>query len=290
MELRMFSFDGLSVGSVLAGLIATGIFVVLGKVVVFAAGRGIVGRVIFFASNSFGWRVGVFLVISVGLALANSMMPGIQTNPWLVAAVTWAGLILYTQWKFAYVGIHSAQLSVKGGTNYRAALNLCRNNFSILGTGASKLTAEKGFEKAILRCNRERAPVRFLLATPDNKVIADAERVADVSPGAYRHNVIKSLKILKRLHDDSGAKFEVRFYKGETASDFENFRMMFIDDDILLLSYNVYGKGNGQDTPQLVLFKGKINSSTESFYFACTNYFDRLWETSQPWDFSAYVS
>jgi hypothetical protein len=160
-----------------------------------------------------------------------------------------------------------------------------------LGTGAYKLTSENNFEKTLLRCNDDNQhPVRLLLSNPENPLIAEAERKADVVPGTYRQNVIRSLRNLKRLKNERNARFEVRFYKAEKERDFENFRIMLIDDDIMLLSYNVYGKNAvGRDTAQIVLFKSNMTSSSDNFYFAFQGYFERLWASSDSWDFETYV-
>jgi hypothetical protein len=96
--------------------------------------------------------------------------------------------------------------------------------------------------------------------------------------------------MLSRLREERSAKFEVRFYKSETERDFENFRMMFIDDDVLLLSYNIYGNEDaGRNTPQLVLFKSGMKSSAGGFYAAFRGHFERLWNSSDPWDFHEHV-
>ena len=98
-----------------------------------------------------------------------------------------------------------------------------------------------------------------------------------------------SLRTLKQLHEAGQATFQVKFYKAERQRDFENFRMMFIDDEILLLSYNVYGRGGGRDTGQLVLMKSALTSVSDSFYIAYHNYFERLWSSADEWDFCKYV-
>lgn len=172
---------------------------------------------------------------------------------------------------------------------HRASLNLCRNGFWFLGTGASKLTSTPNFEETLLRCSNATGNVRFLLSTPDNKIIENAEMQSGVTPNTYRGGIIKSLKVLSSLKRDRALNFEVRFYKGDTAKDFEDFRMMFIDGETLLLSYNVYGRDRGLKTPQLVLKKSAFSSEESSFYYAYQSHFERLWESSQPWDFQEYV-
>jgi len=215
---------------------------------------------------------------------------GVAVNALVVGLIIFSLLSISFQWRLASIGIHSAQSSVSSGTDYSAALNLCRDNFALLGTGAYKLVSERDFEQTLLKCTNSRNPIRLLLSHPDNPLIRDAEQRAGVAPGTYRHKLVSSLEILQRLRKERSANFEVRFYKVVTERDFENFRMMFIDDDILLLSYNVYGNEDaGRNTPQLVLFKSGMKSSSGGFYSAFRGYFERLWNSSNSWDFKEYV-
>jgi hypothetical protein len=213
---------------------------------------------------------------------------------WRVSGAA-AGATFYTvslvsvQALFAKVGIHSAELSVQSGTDYSASLSLCKNYFWFLGTGASKLSSSEHFVDALVRCSHASGQTRFLLSMPDNKIINSAEQMAEAVPGAYRHGIIRTLTILKELRERRGLNFEVRFYSGETERDYENFRMFFVDDDVLLLSYNVYGRGDGRQTPQLVIRKGFLSGETEGFYHAYRSYYARLWDSSRQWDFNQYL-
>jgi hypothetical protein len=248
---------------------------------------------VFLTCNKFSWRLIGAAAVSAFMAWLSDILASYFEMP---LNVPFAGLTIFSlllisfQWRLANVGIHSAQSSVAKGTDYASALNLCRDNFALLGTGAYKLVSERHFEQTLLRCNKSQNPIRLLLSNPDNPLIRDAEQRAGVAPGTYRHKLVGSLAILKRLREERNANFEVRFYKAETERDFENFRMMFIDDDILLLSYNIYGNEDaGRNTPQLVLFKSGMKSSSGEFYSAFRGYFERLWSSSDPWNFNQYV-
>ncbi|MCA1473355.1 hypothetical protein I6F09_36705 [Bradyrhizobium sp. IC3195] len=291
MELKML--DGLTIGSVLAGVLGTLAVVWLEKMTALAKGHRTLGRLLFLASNKFLWRLIAAAFISVLTAWvlsATAPALGFQVSTPLAALIIFGLLSISLQWRFSNIGIHSAQSSVASGTNYSSALSLCRDNFSFLGTGAYKLVSEPRFKETLLRCNDSQNPIRLLLSSPDNPLIRQAEQRAGVAPGTYRHNLISSLKMLSELRKERSAKFEVRFYKSETERDFENFRMMFIDDDVLLLSYNIYGnRDTGRNTPQLVLFKSSMKSSAGGFYAAFRGYFERLWNSSEPWDFHDYV-
>lgn len=293
--MELANMEGLTLGSIIASVLATIVVIAFTRLLQLSMRIRLFGRIIFLAFNRFVWRLLLSILCSAFAAfLADRSAAGIlghTLNAPFVGALTLSLLLIYSQWKFAKMGLHAAQLSVESGTNYRAALNLCRDSFSFLGTGAFKLTSEKNFEEALLRCKDDhQRPVRFLLSNPENPLIAEAERKAGVVPGTYRQNVIQSLRSLKRLRDERNARFEVRFYQAEKERDFENFRIMLIDDDIMLLSYNVYGRNSaGRNTAQIVLFKSNMTSSSDNFYFAFQGYFERLWASSNSWDFETYV-
>jgi hypothetical protein len=293
--MELINFDGLTLGSVVASVGATIVIWLITQLARWTTKIRLLSRIYFLFANKFLWRMFASIVCSLLVAIVAGHVPleifGQPLNAPFIGALTLSFLLMYSQWNFARIGLHAAQTSVTAGTDYRAALDLCRDSFSFLGTGAFKLTSEKNFEETLLRCNSDNEkPVRLLLSTPDNPLITDAERKAGVTTGTYKENVIKSLRNLKRLKDEKNARFEVRFYKAETERDFENFRIMLIDDDIMLLSYNVYGRNSaGRKTPQTVLFKSSMTSSSDNFYFAFQGYFERLWASSASWDFQTYV-
>ncbi|MBB2964473.1 hypothetical protein [Methylobacterium sp. R2-1] len=290
--MELTSLDGLTVGGLLVNIASGGIIYLGARLASWLTKNRVVGKIAFNLANKFVPRTCVLFTVSLILgfisAKASVLFNGKSLDPLVVGPLTFSISMIYIQWRFARIGLHAAHLSVEQGTDYAAALSLCRDSFLFLGTGAYKLTSAQNFDETILRCNHGVTPVRFLLSTPDNRIIANAELQADVAPGSYGDNVRRSLRKLRSLRLERGARFEVRFYKAETLRDFQNFRMMFIDDETLLLSYNVYGRGDGRHLPQQVILKSST-SATDNFYFAYRGYFDRLWESSDPWDFSRYV-
>jgi hypothetical protein len=290
--MELISLDGLTLGSVLASVVASILFCFIGATVVWLNKSGVFVRQIFYATNSFFPRTLVIFAFSIAGAYALQRfginLLGTAISVPLTAATTFAIWTLILLWRFAHVGLHAAQLSVEGGTDYEASLRLCKDHFWFLGTGASKLTSAKNFDETILRC-KPGTSIRFLLSRPNNQIIADAAARAGVAPEQYRLNVTNSLRRLATIRKERDAKIEVRFYKGSESKDFEMFRMMFIDDSILLLSYNVYGRGDGRKLPQLVLQKNKLSSATDGFYYAYHSYYERLWESSDPWEPQQYV-
>jgi hypothetical protein len=186
---------------------------------------------------------------------------------------------LQMQWQFAAIGIAAAQTSIKNGTNYEASLALCKDQLAFLGTGAHKLTQAKNFEDVIKRVNDSTDPVRLLLSCPQNEEIAEAAKLAGQPSGQYSRNITESLARLARLRKQRCANIQVRFYK-----DLQPFRMMFVNGSILLLSYNNYGKGDGSQSPQLVLMKSNIFIKNDETYSAYKQYFEKLWNRSEAWN------
>jgi len=183
-----------------------------------------------------------------------------------------------------FVGIIGVDRQVKTGLSYDKALSLCKNRMSFLGLGASKLTRSSEFEPAILRCTHEN-PVRLLLLKPsDNRLIQAARRAKKDTTG-YKRIVRNSLRIIKEMKDTRGVNIEVRFCNERPI-----FRLMFIDDSICLVSYYALGEGDGSQLPQVHLLKNPFRRRTvNSFYYAFSTHFDRIWEKSDRWNFSDYL-
>lgn len=189
----------------------------------------------------------------------------------------------------AQIGVTGFDLHVQTGFGYQRAIKLCTNRLDFLGTGAAKLTKAPGFEQAVQRCNRFGQPVRFLLTHPENPLLEEAARQAGESPDKYKRRVLTSLKTIATLCKEKRINIEVRFYKSEAPTDFQHFRMMFINEDICLLSYNIYGHGDGGYLPQLHLKNFHNNNNTHSFYRPFHEYFSRTWEEAAPWNPDDYI-
>lgn len=291
MELN--SMDGFTLGSLLVNLISAPLLFLLSQLFQFLVNTTHLVRLRTVILSNYVLRGGAFLLGSAAcvaaVALMNTYILHIKIDYLFLGLLMFLIILLARDWRFSRIGIAGAEKSVASGTNYESALSLCRDGFSFLGTGAYKLTTSDGFESALKRCNRNPAKVRLMLSPPDNAILAEAERQAGVTEGTYKKNVVESLKILKRLHDERSLHFEVRFYSARTARDFENFRMMFVNDDLLLLSYNAYGQGDGRNIPQLIVNQKAASKSWENFYYPFKNYYERLWETADQWDFEKYV-
>ena len=190
-------------------------------------------------------------------------------------------------WPLYRVGIQGADLKVSSGLDYKRALALCKNELDFLGTGAAKLTATgPDFEQALVRCHRAGRPVRFLLMDlgHGSPGLEEAARKEGVAPDEYRHRVVDSLRRIAQLRERRSLNIEVRLYK-----ELPQFRLMFIDDAICLVSYNVYGEGDGSTLPQLHIVKRPTQRDVSSFYYPFREIFWSIWQKSEPWDFVRWL-
>lgn len=192
-------------------------------------------------------------------------------------------LYLILRWEqHRNVGIYGVDPTIKKGIDYRRSLSLVNNKIKFLGIGASKLTEQKiYFKNAIKNCVKENS-VQLLLCKPDDKSLQEAEKRSEKPLDTYKNNVINSLRYisdLKRTYNN----IQVRFY-----NNFQIFRMMFIDDSICLLSYNVMGEGDGSQLPQIHIVKHP-KRDVNSLYYPLEIYFDDLWKVSKEWNFKDFL-
>lgn len=181
------------------------------------------------------------------------------------------------------VGVVGADLEIRKGINYKRSLSLCHNTLRFLGIGAAKLTKEDEFEKAIRRCRPEQ-PIKFLLCEPTHDILIEAAKRFGKDRDEYKDIVTNSLRKIAQLKERY-SNIEVRFY-----STFQIFRLMFIDDSICLVSYNVMGQGDGSQLPQLHILRApQSQQDVNSFYYTLERYFDILWDLAKPWNFKDYL-
>jgi len=184
---------------------------------------------------------------------------------------------------FRTVGVMGVDKQIKRGIDYGKSLRLCQNELSFLGIGAAKLTGEPEFEKAVSRCRQEKA-IKLLLCKPTHDLLVEAAKRYGRSDEEYQKRVKDSLRIIARLKERF-PNIEVKFY-----SDFQILRLMFVDDSLCLISYNVMGEGDGSQLPQLHISKlAQTQRIENSFYYPLEIYFNQIWKSSETWDFKDYL-
>ncbi len=184
--------------------------------------------------------------------------------------------------RFPQIGLIGADTTIATGLSYKDSLRMCHNGLDFLGIGGSKLTELDEFEESIRRCHRESKAVRFLLARPDNQRLQQAAKRKGVDPQAYRERVEKSLRTIAELKSVKSLNVEVRLYSNKEEP---IFRLMFVNESLCFVSYNVFGEGDGSQLPQLHVQRFQRERDTGTFYHPFRRYFDVLWQRSKPWDF-----
>lgn len=303
MELGGFlSFEGFTLGAVIASLLGAPILYFLK----YAAQRALsvmrLKRVISLLQRmgySFPARhIGNFLsVLIVGFVIwwishrfkLNSISEDFLSFFLPFALLSLLIISVWRDWQFRKIGIMKPEKSVSSGTDYESSLRLCNKSIKFLGTGAYKLTNNKEFELAVERCMRNGGSVQILISRPDAPPLTQAEKMADVDPGEYGTKVRSTLKKLRALKRDREFPIEVRFHNRNNANRMQDFRMMFVDDELLFLSYNLYGHGDGSDIPQLVLKIGQPPNRLRSFFYPYSESFDRVWRNGKIWDFREHL-
>ncbi|HEY2094092.1 MAG TPA: hypothetical protein VGJ81_19650 [Thermoanaerobaculia bacterium] len=233
-------------------------------------------------------RVGLLVTASVIFIVANEFYRTLfpEYSVWflalsfsLLAFSWWSEVRRY--WRLGIVGIGRAV----DADRYGGALALCSNSFDFLGIGARKLTDKQpAFEEAVNRCHRPNRPIRFLLCAPDNPQLIAFARQAGEPEGEYQEKVKSSLRAIRRLHDERARNIEVRFYEQLPV-----FRLMFVNDELCLASYYVFGEGDGSQLPDVYIRRRAGKRDVESIYYGFRRYFDLAWESASPWDFSSHM-
>jgi len=173
---------------------------------------------------------------------------------------------------------------MKDGITPDKALSLCKNNIKFLGIAAYKLVDSTEFEKAVQRCNRAGTPIKFLLSHPENAVLKHAANRAKKDINAFKNKVEYTLNKLSQLKKEHGYNIEVRLYKSEEDSGPPSFRLFFIDEMSVLVSYYIFGEGEGLQMPQIQINKPRRKRDVENFYYAFEHYFNSLWKSSEAYN------
>jgi hypothetical protein len=198
--------------------------------------------------------------------------------------------LLYKRKLESITGIGRVDPSIEEGITPNESLGRCKNNFRFLGIAANKIVNCKNFNASIKRCHKAGEPIRFLLSSPDNPLLALMATRAGKEKSAFVEMIKTSLRELKKFKEGSGYNIEVCLYKSVDDCGPPVFRLFFIDNKSVLVSYYRMGEGDGLQMPQLLINKHENESEVKNFYFAFNQYFNSLWANSEQWDFEKYVN
>lgn len=181
-------------------------------------------------------------------------------------------------WRYRRLGIVDAYPSTVDGIDYSDSLKRPRHSFDFLGVGAHKLTSDSNFEDMIKRCASAGRPVKLLLSPPDNPLLQSVAARSGIDKKEYGRRVRESLRKIATLSLNSGFNIQVRFYEAKNRSDFQQFRLVFIDDRLCIFSYTIWDSKEGRSNPQLILDATDRNFSSTGLYYAFRDYFERIWD------------
>lgn len=198
--------------------------------------------------------------------------------PWFISAAFLICLALrYSLRGLINAGVVAAYETTEKGIDYKHSLERAERSIDFLGIGADKLSSLPEFEAALRRCAVGGRKVRMLLSPPENPLLATLARRNESDPATYARKVHESLERIAKLTREWNLDVEVRFYPTRTSKDFQQFRLMFIDKKICLMSWTIWGSHIGKGNPQLVLRNDTIRSPPQTAYQAFMDYFERIW-------------
>lgn len=244
-----------------------------------------IGYCIKWASERTSVGIPLKLAVVAGFAFLGTSIAYL-TGHWslVFATVAAAAALLWFALKGMFrIGLIDAFETTRKGISYSSSLNLSHESIAFLGIGAHKLTSDPGFEDAIRRCSHGGGTARFLLSHPTNDLLEKLARRNGSPDDRYQKNVQDSLKTLAHLKIAKSLNIEVKFYPEEHRKDFQQFRLMIINQSICLFSWTVWDEREGAGNPQVILKQSRVPRHQKSTLFKAFNdYFEELWEASTP--------
>jgi hypothetical protein len=184
-------------------------------------------------------------------------------------------------------GILDVYRKTGSGVSFAQSLKAVTSSLDFLGIGADKLTKLDEFEEAVKRCSSKGATCRLLLSPPENALLEQLARRNGTDPSAYQTKVRNSLRRLAALSEQR-LKIEVRFYPAALDRDFQQWRLMFIDGQVCLASWTIWGKHEGKENPQLIVRERPHDRDSASLYHAFKGHFDTVWQDAKAVDLKNY--
>lgn len=237
------------------------------------------------------YDIGKYLLLPLLLSLFILLLGSdFVTTSFIISGIIYlAFLALFCYQRYllqTVVGIRRVDRTMEKGINPSDALKMCTNNFKFLGIAANKLVNSKEFEGALKRCGIGAEPIEFLLLSSESRTLQFAATRASKATEEYKDMVKYTLERLKKYKEEDGYNIQVRLYRLERDEDIPIFRLFFIDNQSVLVSYYVLGEGSGLQMPQMQIIKNTGGKRRRTFYYAFDHYFKYLWVRSETYDFS----
>lgn len=231
--------------------------------------------------------IGVSIFAFIGLYVA------LLTDHWSLVFVIFGvsiALVWFSLRGLFRIGLLDAFETTDRGIGYSTSLKLSHESIAFLGIGANKLTSDDQFEAAIRRCSHGGGTARFLLSSPTNNLLSQLALRNGSPADGYQQKVKDSLKLLAHLKIKKSLNIEVRFHPDKHRRDFQQFRLMIINQSICLLSWTVWDECIGRGNPQILLKQAVAAKSQKSTLFkAFSDYFEEMWTSGTPVDLKDYL-
>ena len=252
------------------GLIYTFVYLVLSAVAGWLSRATIVSR---YALRT---RIGVGIIFVTGLAFA-AVVFGVPAK-WVILTSGLATIVFITVALrgLTNLGISNAFVRTSEGISPERSLQIVKKELVFLGIGASKLTGSKEYPRALERCKKEGRTARFLLSDPNNPELTRLAGQNNKNDTAYRSRVEQSIREIFHHGNSVGVNFEVRLYEMDNEKSLSKFRMMFIDDQICLLSHVVWNENEGSDNSQIIISQPR-SVREQGLFHAYKDFFEDLW-------------
>ncbi|WP_411825622.1 hypothetical protein [Luteolibacter sp. AS25] len=228
----------------------------------------------------------IFTIIFVVTTCLSFASGGKWQTFWIAftvgSAISSFWFLYYPTIRLANAGIVGIDSHISKGIDYKKSLNLCKNDLFFLGVGAAKLNENpKELEAAIRRSANPANPVKFLLCSPTSPQLAAFASRAGVDKDTYSRAVEASIKSLKNLRDEKNLNIEIRLYNASSEYLMPKFRLMFINGDVCLMSYTIFGEGLERNLPQYWIRQWQGKGDKTTLYYALNMYFEQLWMSSK---------
>lgn len=189
------------------------------------------------------------------------------------------------------IGLIDAFARTSSGISASSSLKMAHDSIAFLGIGASKLTSDTEFEGAIRRCSSggSGGTCRFLLSSPDNQLLEKLAHQNGATSDQYKDTVRSSLKTLANMKINKSLNVEVRFHPTTNRADFQQFRLMIINNKTCLMSWTVWDDTVGLNNPQMILRQSSSPGLKVTLFKAFNDYFEEMWHIGDPVDLQDYL-
>jgi hypothetical protein len=256
---------------------------ILAEIVIVVGLAALARFTVFAGRRSLRSRI-VLGIIAISFIAVAAISVGANALVTLVAfAAVTVCLVLYVLMDISRVGIVNSFPTTSAGIKPVESLRLVKKSVDFLGIGAKKLTDSGEFGEMVERCQRAGGKIRLLLSTPKNPALTALATRNGRDPSSYASRVKESIGQALHVRTKYGADVvSIKLYELGSEDALPHFRLMFVDQEICILSHLLWNESEGMDNPQLIIGSNRAKGAEEeSLYAAYKRYFDDLWNSAE---------